>query len=76
MATSAHAMPKNGRLSPRSPAIAEKAKELLAKSAEERSGIMLSAKNDRIRAEGDVQLLANRLAHLRVGLFFQVLACN
>ena len=39
--------------------------EVEAISNDELVGAMLQAKNDRRRAESDVQLLANRLAHLR-----------
>ena len=39
--------------------------EVEAMSNDELVGAMLQAKNDRRRAESDVQLLANRLAHLR-----------
>ena len=35
-------------------------------SSEDMVDLMLQAKNDRKRAESDVQLLANRLAHLKV----------
>ena len=41
------------------------AEEVEAMSNDQLVEAMLQAKNDRRRAESDVQLLANRLAHLR-----------
>ena len=45
--------------------IEQKAADLLTKPIKERSAIMLDTTKERVRAEGDVKLLANRLAHLR-----------